>query len=456
MASPVETMESCCSEAGFQPARNPKKRPRGSSDTGPVSPRGERSSETPIETSIVTIKPVNAKQSMKKVIVNGLAVARELDRIAGGSVAKVSSRANANYIVVTAHNNKQAKSMTSHTKFGGIDVAITLGKPSFSIKGVIMGIPHDVEDKEIQDYLKSQGITAAKRIMKRVSGQLQKTTAILLSFSKKMPESINFGYEKKRVRPYVPPVIRCFKCQQYGHGTDQCHGRVRCPACSQGHEWKECPNKSAPKCARCGGAHSAAYMGCPKYKEAKQAQIFKVKERVSYSDALKAVRKLKSQTAQVPIGKDKEATKATEPPKNLEPLKTHEPPKTSTDPSKAKGQEKRGSQKSRIPTRPTQKANTSISEGPVQPEKAPPPPKPKPTTKTCECQTDTPAPSLSLLNPDQFLALFAYIINGLDVNKSKSDRIKLVALAAEKCCGIKIGPNKLSEALKEAKTPTQR
>ena len=177
---------------------------------------------------------------------------------------------------------------------------------------------------------------------------------------------------------------------------------------------------------------------------------------MSYSDALKAVRKLKSQTAQVPIGKDKEATKATEPPKNLEPLKTHEPPKTSTDPSKAKGQEKRGSQKSRIPTRPTQKANTSISEGPVQPEKAPPPPKPKPTTKTCECQTDTPAPSLSLLNPDQFLALFAYIINGLDVNKSKSDRIKLVALAAEKCCGIKIGPNKLSEALKEAKTPTQR
>lgn len=149
MASPVETMESCCSEAAFQPARNPKKRQRGSSDTGPVSPRGERSSETPIETSIVTIKPVNAKQSMKKVIVNGLVVARELDRIAGGSVAKVSSRANANYIVVTAHNNKQAKSMTSHTKFGGIDVAITLGKPSFSIKGVIMGIPHDIEDKDI-------------------------------------------------------------------------------------------------------------------------------------------------------------------------------------------------------------------------------------------------------------------------------------------------------------------
>jgi len=47
--------------------------------------------------------------------------------------------------------------------------------------------------------------------------------------------------------------------------------------------------------------------------------------------------------------------------------------------------------------------------------------------------------------------LFAYIINGLDVNKSKSDRIKLVALAAEKCCGIKIGSNKLFEALKRPK-----
>ena len=230
--------------------------------------------------------------------------------------------------------------------------------------------------------------------------------AIQVTFKTKMPETINFGYEKKKVRPYVPPVIRCFKCQQYGHGSDQCRGRVHCAACGEGHEWKECPNKSSPKCARCGGAHSAAYMGCIAYKEAKQAQTYKFKEKVSYSEALKAVKKQKSQ-------KVHELTKETET------VKAPETPKTSTDPSKSKGQEKKGQQKSRIPKRSTQKASNS-REAPVQSEKMPTPP--KPTTKTSECQTDVPVPPVPAFNPDQFLALIAFVINSLDINKSKSDR----------------------------------
>ena len=37
-----------------------------------------------------------------------------------------------------------------------------------------MGIPHELEDKEILEALTTQGITAAKRILKKVGGQLQK------------------------------------------------------------------------------------------------------------------------------------------------------------------------------------------------------------------------------------------------------------------------------------------
>ena len=59
----------------------------------------------------------------------------------------------------------------------------------------IMGIPHELEDKEILKALSTQGITAAKRILKKVGGQLQKTTAIQVTFKNKMPETINFGYE---------------------------------------------------------------------------------------------------------------------------------------------------------------------------------------------------------------------------------------------------------------------
>ena len=482
MASPIEVMDvsdaAAGGDGGFTEVVNPKKRLRENSEPG--SPRGERQSE-----ATVTIKPVLSKQSVAKL--NGLAVAREINRIAGGSVARVQKRSN--LIIVTAHNSKQAMTMANETKFCGVEVTITMGRPVGSAKGVIMGIPHELEDEEILAALSNQGITAAKRIQKKVGGQLQKTTAIQLTFKTKMPEIINFGYEKKKVRPYVPPVIRCFKCQQYGHGSDKCRGRVHCAACGEGHEWKECPNKSSPKCARCGGAHSAAYMGCVAYKEAKQVQTYKFKEKVSYSEALKAVKKQKQQKE---LTKEMESNKASETPKTsysealkagkkqkqqkeltkeMESNKASETPKTSTDPSKSKGQEKKAQQKTRIPKRPTQKANNS-QEAPIQSEKTPSLPKrptqkasiskeapvqsektpspPKPTTKTSECQTDAPVPSHPTFNPDQFLALIAFVINSLDINKSKSDRIQLVVCAAEKCCGIKISPNKIHEVLSTA------
>ena len=59
--------------------------------------------------------------------------------------------------------------MADQTKFCGIEVAIQMGKPVGSPKGVIMGIPHEIEDEEILEALKTQGITAAKRICKNPS-----------------------------------------------------------------------------------------------------------------------------------------------------------------------------------------------------------------------------------------------------------------------------------------------
>ena len=84
MASPIEVMDSSDAAAGgdggFTEVVNPRKRLRGDSEPG--SPRGELPSE-----ATVTIRPVVSKQSVAKL--NGLVVAREINRIAGGSVARV-------------------------------------------------------------------------------------------------------------------------------------------------------------------------------------------------------------------------------------------------------------------------------------------------------------------------------------------------------------------------------
>ena len=38
-------------------------------------------------------------------------------------------------------------------------------------------------------------------------------------------------------------------------------------------------------CSQCGGRHSDAYMGCPKYKDAQKVQEIKNKDKLSYAEA---------------------------------------------------------------------------------------------------------------------------------------------------------------------------
>ena len=404
-----------------------RKRRRASTGSEPAdSPVRLQAAATAGQT-IVTIRPIVAKQNFNRV--NSLEIAKDIHRIAGGSVVKVQKRGNA--LVVFAQNTKQARTMADQVKFCCMDVTVTMGKPDGSPKKcVIMGIPHKITDKGIVEALSSQGAVDAKRITKKEKGQVQKTMAILVFFKSKIPEYVMFGYEKKKTRPYVPPVMRCFRCQRYGHGSEQCRGRVRCPVCGQGHTWDECQNKDTPKCVRCGGAHSAAYLGCPAYKEAKQIQSYKYREGVSYSNAAKAIKNQKIESVEVEVVQ--QATKAPE------------QPKISSEPPNSKGQEKnKGQQKSKIPKRSTQKTNKAKTVTPTV-EKTQPPA--KPLLKNCECQTDTPAQPTSFIN-EKFLALIAFVINSLEAHKSKSDRIKLVVNAAEKCCGVKIAANELHEVL---------
>ena len=403
------------SSDGFTTVR-PNKRQRASTGSEPAENTMRQGSAMAEQPTIVTIRPIVAKQNLSKL--DGLAVAKELHRIIGGSVKRVQKRANS--LVVSTHNAKEAKSLTDQTKFCNIDVAVTLGKPMGSpIKGVIMGIPHDVEDKEILEALSEQGVSTASRITKKVNGKVEKTMAILLTFKKTMPEKIFYGYETKKVRQYVPPVMRCFNCQRYGHGANQCRGRVRCSACGQGHTWQECPNKSAPKCARCGGPHSAAYLGCPQYKEAKQVQDYKIKQKVSYSEAAKAVKNINAERAEIRVS---------------------DTPTTSTNPPKTKDQAPTESKTKNIAS--TTKEAAILKEAPTQTDRQPSPKKPK--TVESECQTDT----QGQFEPtsDQFLNLLVFVINSVHPNKSTNERAKLAVRTAEKCCGIKPPAKKIKEA----------
>lgn len=78
------------------------------------------------------------------------------------------------------------------------------------------------------------------------------------------PESVNLGLWCSKIRDYMEPPPRRFRCQRCGHIAKHCLSKVpRCSNCGGAHEWRKCPSGAAFKCANCEGSHAAYTAGCP-------------------------------------------------------------------------------------------------------------------------------------------------------------------------------------------------
>ena len=101
-------------------------------------------------------------------------------------------------------------------------------------------------------------------------------------------------FERFKVSPFIPRPWQCFKCQAFGHNTSNCTGADKCVSCSENHSLENCPYKKqegneVKKCSNCHGKHTANYGGCEKMKKEKEVQQVRVKQNVSYRDAVKIV-----------------------------------------------------------------------------------------------------------------------------------------------------------------------
>lgn len=134
--------------------------------------------------------------------------------------------------------------------------------------------------------------------------QVKKESLSILLFvdEKVLPTRVRVGYMSFQVRPYIPPPLRCFKCQKFGHVAAICRGKQRCGKCGgEDHEYGQCHQGTSVKCCNCGGSHSAAYKGCQAHKRAAEVQRIKVEEKLTYAEAIKKVdgkRKLETQRLQ--------------------------------------------------------------------------------------------------------------------------------------------------------------
>src|SRR5664279_3266125 len=158
-------------------------------------------------------------------------------------------------------------------------------------KVVIMGVADDWSDGDIQSQTEAD---YARRIKRRVNGELIETSAVILGYINDPPEAVELGYRIYRTRLYVEQPIQCHQCLRWGHKKDRCRGQQRCPRCSGEHKFDDCPDKddrSHAKCANCGDSHSATYKGCPKYDTARTVVRKATTDKLTYAEAARSLRK---------------------------------------------------------------------------------------------------------------------------------------------------------------------
>lgn len=99
------------------------------------------------------------------------------------------------------------------------------------------------------------------------------------------------GYMSFNVREYIPPPLRCHKCQRYGHTAHVCKGKQRCGRCGGDHAYGEGGSNVTIKRCNCGGNHTAAYRGCEVWKKAVEVQKVKSNQKITYPEAVKICNK---------------------------------------------------------------------------------------------------------------------------------------------------------------------
>ncbi|XP_029162203.1 uncharacterized protein LOC114933798 isoform X2 [Nylanderia fulva] len=85
-----------------------------------------------------------------------------------------------------------------------------------------------------------------------------------------------------RIRPYVEPVVQCFKCFIFGHIKTHCKREVRCIICGE-NAHGECNRLTT--CRNCGGDHRSTARNCPVFLRNKEIKVIMAYNNISFTEA---------------------------------------------------------------------------------------------------------------------------------------------------------------------------
>lgn len=162
----------------------------------------------------------------------------------------------------------------------------------------------NIAENEILEELKSQNVTEVKKILKKQNNNLTETTGdnnnlietglIIITFASiSLPEFINIGYQRTRVRTFIPPPLKCKDCFRFGHLSKFCNYDKLCINCGNIDHLAE--NELCEKVQTCNNCkennlpntnHTAVSKICPIFIKHKEIQAIKTIEKVDSKTAI--------------------------------------------------------------------------------------------------------------------------------------------------------------------------
>ena len=104
------------------------------------------------------------------------------------------------------------------------------------------------------------------------------TNTYIMTFNTpKIPKEIRIEYQKINVEPHIPNLLRCYKCQRFGHHQEKC---TQPPVCEEYNIHKDCQKDY--KCANCQGNHDAGSRDCEIWKKEKEITRLEYTQNITY------------------------------------------------------------------------------------------------------------------------------------------------------------------------------
>ena len=156
----------------------------------------------------------------------------------------------------------------------------------------------EYSEEQIVEGLTDQGVSKAYRIKRKADqGNLIPTNSLILTFNSSIPPEkarIWAGYFEQ-VRQYIPLPRRCFRCQGYGHTTQNCRSsKAYCGVC-----FEECTTDHTTTtcnrpfyCLHCQEPHATSSKKCTRYLMEKELLAVKTKEQLTFAEARRRINEL--------------------------------------------------------------------------------------------------------------------------------------------------------------------